>query len=102
MGGITANSVKPDNKADASAATSLTVNWKQTDPDAAKTASYELYRWLTGATSKGSSLCTTTGQADDTRMNTAQYTTIGSDTAYLRVENVALCAGAGNPLAAGR
>ncbi|PRW20926.1 fibronectin type III domain-containing [Chlorella sorokiniana] len=102
VGGITANSVKPDNKADASAATSLTVNWKQTDPDAAKTASYELYRWLTGATSKGSSLCTTTGQADDTRMNTAQYTTIGSDTAYLRVENVALCAGAGNPLAAGR
>ncbi len=84
----------------ASSPSTLAVEWKQTSPDAAASASYKLYRWLTGATTEGTNLCTPDGAAD---LTTAfDYATTGDSATPLRKASVALCTSAGTSLAAGR
>ena len=80
----------------------LAVEWQQTAPDAAATASYKLYRWRTGATAQGNNLCDPDGAADLTSADVTYKTAPTTSIIPLRMINVPLCSGAGSPLAAGR
>lgn len=101
VGAIEDNSVAVDNSA--SSPSTLAVEWQQTSPDAAASASYKLYRWLTGAAAKGDNLCgSNDGTADLTTAGVVYKTTPTTSIIPLRITNVPLCSGAGSTLAVGR
>lgn len=85
----------------ANSATSLAVEWRQTDADAATAASYKLYRRSISATSDGNNMCTTDGTADLTT-SAVNYKTAGDSSTPLRIASLSLCAGAAPSLGAGR
>ena len=80
-------------------ATTLNVTWAQSDPSAAKSASYELFRYPTGATDDNRTAeCDTAQQLDQAAMDGITLL----DSGNLQLANVPLCSGASNPLDQGR
>ena len=88
----------PANMPIPASATTLNVTWVQNDPAAAKSASYELFRYPTGTTDDNRTAeCDTAQQLDQ-----AELDRITLDNGTLQLTNVALCDGAPNPLEQGR
>ena len=91
VGDIT--SVTPVSKNTASVS-SLDIIWKQTDPEPAKSASYMLYRYTTGAAETkdgGTAQCTAVQTLDATEMDDVVYVDSNDATKGLRLPSVDLC-----------
>ena len=92
-------SVTPASEPTPASATSFDLTWVQDTPDAAKTASYELFRYLTGATdATRTAKCTAAKDLDVAAMDGVTQLANGT----LQLLDVPLCDGAPNPLDQGR